>query len=429
MPMCDTICVTGGYTQNGAAMLAKNSDREPNEPHVITFIPAKTYTSGEILKCTYIEIPQASRTNAALLLKPDWIWGAEMGVNEHGVAIGNEAVFTKAKNDREALTGMDLLRLALERADTAEGALDTIISLLREYGQGGNCGYTKDFRYDNSFLICDPKNAFILETSGRNYAVVPVRDKAAISNRLFIRGEHTMRGGIEESEDFAKRFTEPLFSHFARGKQRRCQSLGAIEKGPVTVKQMMAALRTHASGVSGREFSRGSVGSVCMHAGGLIGDQTTGSFVAVLREGAPITIWATGASVPCISAFKPVFFGTKSNEASVGVNQAPVFEDEKEGREYWLRRERLHRAVLAGLVDADALRARRDALEEKWLGEEERLFCGGAPDIEQLKNFTSKAAAEEQAMVDEFFREDWDAIKGNNRFARYWREKNAKLGK
>lgn len=416
--MCDTICVTKDHTQNGAALFAKNSDREPNEPHVITFVPGGK-AAGATLKCTYIEIPQAQRTNAVLLLKPDWIWGAEMGVNEYGVAIGNEAVFTKAKNPGEALTGMDLLRLALERADGAEAALDVIVKLLKEFGQGGNCGYSKDFRYDNSFLIADSKSAFILETSGKNWAAVPVTDKAAISNRLSIRGAHTMRCGINEGEDFAKRFTEPVFSHFAQGKQRRCQSLGAVSEGPATVKSMIAALRTHAPGVGGREFSRGSVGSVCMHAGGIIGDQTTGSFVAVLREGAPMTIWVTGASVPCISAFKPVFFG---------YNQTPAFEDERKGREYWLCRERLHRAILAGLVDLNALRARRDALEEKWIAEEERLFSV-VPETERLKQFAARAAAEEQAMVDEFYSEDWDSVKGKNRFARYWRDKNAKLGK
>jgi dipeptidase len=107
-----------------------------------------------------------------------------MGVNEHGVAIGNEAVFTRAKKEKAGLIGMDLLRLALERADSAESALKVITDLLAEYGQGGNCGYTHEFRYDNSYLIADPTGAFVLETAGRAYAAVPVEKKAAISNRL-----------------------------------------------------------------------------------------------------------------------------------------------------------------------------------------------------------------------------------------------------
>jgi secernin len=58
-----------------------------------------------------------------LLAKPFWIWGAEMGANEHGIAIGNEAVFTKIPYDKQpGLIGMDSLRLALERAHTARRA-------------------------------------------------------------------------------------------------------------------------------------------------------------------------------------------------------------------------------------------------------------------------------------------------------------------
>ena len=158
-----------------------------------------------------------------------------------------------------------------------------------------------------------------------------------------------------------------------------------------------------------------------MHAGGLIGDQTTGSFVAVLREDTPMTIWTTGASAPCIAAFKPVFFGIESG--------APVFEDEAQGRGYWLQRERLYRAVIAGKVDVAALRAQRDALEAAWIAEEEKLFAVGVPEAAALQEFAARAAAQEQAMIDEFSREDWADIKGGGSYARYWRKHNAELGK
>ena len=76
-----------------------------------------------------------------------------MGVNEHGVAIGNEAVFTKVPYDRRpGLLGMDLLRLALERAESAEAAVGVITSLVETHGQGGNCWQVKRFTYHNSFI-------------------------------------------------------------------------------------------------------------------------------------------------------------------------------------------------------------------------------------------------------------------------------------
>ena len=62
--------------------------------------------------------------------------GAEMGINEYGVSIGNEAVFTKSKTKTPSLIGMDFIRLALERTKTAKQASEEIIRLLLEYGQG-----------------------------------------------------------------------------------------------------------------------------------------------------------------------------------------------------------------------------------------------------------------------------------------------------
>jgi dipeptidase len=138
-----------------------------------------------MVKCTYIEIPQVRETCQVLLAKPFWIWGAEMGSNEFGVTIGNEAVFTKTPYNKQAgLIGMDFLRLALERSDTAAAALTTIIQLLEEYGQGGNCGCAHAFYYHNSYLICDQEEAWVLETSGREWAAEKVVDVRSISNAI-----------------------------------------------------------------------------------------------------------------------------------------------------------------------------------------------------------------------------------------------------
>ena len=54
------------------------------------------------------------RTCEIVLSKPAWLWGAEMGVNEHAVAIGNEAVWNRLScpqyDSVTRLLGMDLLR-------------------------------------------------------------------------------------------------------------------------------------------------------------------------------------------------------------------------------------------------------------------------------------------------------------------------------
>ena len=140
--MCDTLIAGPDVTKNHFAIFAKNSDRPPNEAQFLDWIPARTYQPGESIQCTYINIPQVEKTAAVLLSRPFWMWGAEMGINQYGLVIGNEAVFSKVPANKEpALLGMDLLRLGLERAHTAVQAVEVIVELLEEYGQGGNCLY------------------------------------------------------------------------------------------------------------------------------------------------------------------------------------------------------------------------------------------------------------------------------------------------
>ncbi len=142
-------------------LFAKNSDRDPNEAQLLDWQPRRAHPGGAQVACTWIEIDQVAETNAVLLSRPYWMFGAEMGANEHGVAIGNEAVFTHAPTQKLGLTGMDLLRLALERAANAEEAVATIIGLLGTHGQGGGCGHEhRGLSYDNSFIVADRREAF-----------------------------------------------------------------------------------------------------------------------------------------------------------------------------------------------------------------------------------------------------------------------------
>jgi dipeptidase len=155
-----------------------------------------------------------------------------MGVNEHGVAIGNEAVFTRGGGyGTTGLTSMDLLRLALERCDSVRSAVDVIITLLEQHGQGGNCGFTKRFFYNNSFLVADTTEAWVLETVGKQWARKKVSGTGAISNLLtigsdwdelspgaepFAEQKHLRRG--EDRVDFAASFSDSLFTKFSRAR-------------------------------------------------------------------------------------------------------------------------------------------------------------------------------------------------------------------
>ena len=101
---------------------AKNSDRPPDEPQVVEWFPARR--PGTTLDTQYLELADPGAC-AFVGSRPTWLWGVEHGVNEYGVAIGNEKLYTTGapKHRPPALLGMDLVRLGLERGRTADHAV------------------------------------------------------------------------------------------------------------------------------------------------------------------------------------------------------------------------------------------------------------------------------------------------------------------
>src|SRR5206468_10622834 len=140
----------------GVTLFAKNSDRPPRECQRLVQLPAARHPSGSRVRCQYVDIPQAPATAAVLGSQPYWLWGFEHGINEHRVAIGNQTVFARESLGKTGLLGMDLVRLGLERARSADEALEVLTDLLVAHGQGGSGHAHVDWPYHNAFLIADP---------------------------------------------------------------------------------------------------------------------------------------------------------------------------------------------------------------------------------------------------------------------------------
>ncbi len=271
--------------------------------------------------------PSRVKRMQSILAKPFWMWGAEMGANEFGVTIGNEAVFTRVPYEKGAgLTGMDLLRLALERGSTAYDAMKVIIDLLEKYGQGGNCGFLHKFYYHNSFLIADPSDAWVLETAGKYWAAEHVTDIRTISNAITITNkwelastdlvEHAIeKRWCKKPEDFnfSKCYSDPLMTYFGDAKGRQTCTTMNLTHGntEIEARDLMELLRTHRRGnLSDWSPDRGFTGAdICMHAG--VGpvriNETTGSMVSELSQKDQLH-WFTGTTAPCTGIFKPVWF-------------------------------------------------------------------------------------------------------------------------
>ena len=266
--MCDTFVALPDATLDGSVIFGKNSDRPEGEIQDVVTFPAQTYSPGQKDQCTYIQISQVKHTYGVILSKPRWMWGAEMGANECGVVLGNEAVWTNQPYQSTGLLGMDLVRLGLERGETAFAALQVIVDLLEQYGQGGNCAEHFSFTYHNSFLIADRKEAWVLETAGKYWVVERVtQGTRSISNNLSIRSAgdlrhpNVVRDAVaqgrckgESDFDFAKLFSDggvedPLSSYSREG---RVRSLCQMHQGKFTLETAQSILRDHQ-------------GDICMH--------------------------------------------------------------------------------------------------------------------------------------------------------------------
>ena len=321
--MCDTLCVIGEH----GVLFAKASDRPVGEVQLFRSFPARP--SGGTLRTQYLSI--LDHGSAAFVGGyPTWLWGVEHGVNEHRVAIGNERVWTVDDADvlPPALLGMDLVRLGLERGRTAEEALDLMVNLLEEHGQGGIGEEATGEAYFSSFLICDPTGAWILETSNRTWAAKSVGRRGArggsISNRLTLETEWTRASrNVPPGANFQRWRDQDHPTPHADQRLAATAAVACADPAPGP-RELAAVLRHHGGRPWGAPTAErierdgidplppskprrdGTGVSVCMHLRGW--EATTGAMIASLPLDPhdPLRAWVLLGN-PCVGVFVPTF--------------------------------------------------------------------------------------------------------------------------
>ncbi|HLT34738.1 MAG TPA: carcinine hydrolase/isopenicillin-N N-acyltransferase family protein [Enhygromyxa sp.] len=419
--MCDSVVIVG---EAGSVWLAKNSDREPSESQAVEHIPAAEHPDGARLRCTHVEIPQVRRTHAITIARPTWMWGCEMGINQHALAVANEAVFTRLPIASSGLTSMDMQRLALERCRTADDAVEQIVELLDRFPQGGRMSHTGSLRYHGSFLLADPSGAWVLETAGSLWAAQRVLGRRSISNALTIEDDFDRihpeafayarrRGYCRSSRDFgfARCFSRGFYTVVGGAQARAARTHASTEVATLGVRELAATLRDHADDqpASGLRMQM-----PCAHASWLPtrrAGQTTASMIARL-DARGSQLWMTGTSSPCLSVFKPA-------PIDLGRPWAERPPERADADSLWWRHERLHRAVLGDWV------TRRSIAAEQRAALEQQSFAATAEQVEQhldlwdqhrraLPSWTERALAEGSARV--------------SSFNRYWRRQSRRDG-
>ncbi|HEY8418465.1 MAG TPA: C69 family dipeptidase [Limnochordales bacterium] len=370
IPSCDTFLARGAATVDGRTLFAKNSDRPETERQQYVIVPPMEHPPGAALHVQYITIPQVRETYGFVGAQPRWLWGLEHGVNQWGLAVGNEAIYTRLPPQEKGLLGMDLVRLALERARTAREAVDVIGRLVEEYGVGGSAYNPGPVYYDNAFLLVDPQDAWHLETAGRHWVARRLtEDRYAISNepsichqwnvsspgleqflrRLAAGGDAlsaaaaapqtTTAGasaaGADPGGQVGEAAQQGPYSFAAtvldrrrpRGQAtcRRGRGLELLGRGTVDVVGMMALLRDHYEGTPLGAWppEELDIKSICMHSTPYHPVRTAGSIVAELDPAGrqPPVLWLS-VGMPCRSIFLP--FRMPVGGAENGLSGSPV---------------------------------------------------------------------------------------------------------
>ena len=416
---CDTWAALRDVVRNGVTLLGKNSNRPIYDCQPLMFYPRKKWPTGTTINMGRIEIPQVEETFANIGSSPYWCWGYEEGMNEFGVAIGNEGVFSKDLREKVksfranqgpalGLTGMDLVRLGLERGRNARESLDVMIDLLEKYGQFGSGipGLGLEGAYDNSYIIADPMEVWILETAGQKWvARKQTQGIASISNKLSLSAEWDIsspdiidfaikKGWWSEEKRDSFDFEKAYIDDSDEGKIRNSRALirqqGSYrlldeKKGDMTIDWMKHISRDRSSNPS------------------IDRDQTASSCVVVLSSGEenlPVFWWC--AAPPSSSCYIPFFVqGSKIPEivSTAGTFGKKVTVPGRASRDsfsedsfWWLFRDLCDKVKLDRDKRFPRVREVFDNLEEK--------FASGLPElIKQAVELRKIGKIEEAAVL------------------------------
>ncbi len=388
--MCDSFVALPPATANGTVILGKSADCQINEAHALVRILGGKHIPGEAIRATHLVIPQAEETYEVIMGKSFWTWGGEIGINEHGVAIGNEAVFTTLQKEEksEGLMVIDMLRIGLERGKTALEAVKAIATMLEQFGQGGNCELAGNSHFDGSFLIADGSEAWVLETAGREWVAKKLTDSiGSISNVLSIHDDWDL-SSLKTRLDWATTYCDPEMTAKVGAVERQaCSYQGLVaHRGNITVKTAFDVLRLHGENYDPATAPVHTI--VCVHAGPQENRQwqATGAMVAEIRREGVIG-WFTATASNCLSIFKPVFPGVPLPD--MGAYPREQFDPAA----LWWRHELFHRRAMADFHNLlPEVRKDFDALEAEFLAQAPSVLKGSLKEKQEFVEYCFRKA-------------------------------------
>jgi dipeptidase len=304
--------------------------------------------------------------------------------------MGEEAVFTTQMNEeKDGIIGPDLMRIGLERGRDCREAIEMMTRLLEQYGQGGSAELKGNSHFDSSFLMADTKEAYILETAGRDWTVRQIEDVGSISNLLGIGTNYTrcsLPAGT--TVDWAKTYGLPDVPPTLGSPTRQAITYNTLleKKGQTTPRTMFDLMRHHGEGYHPATAEAHT--NICVHAGPQENRWWQADGVLVTDVGSHgVLAWVTGTSGNCVSIFKPVFMGVDLPDIG------PYPTEHFDPHSLWWKHELLHRRAMADFDElVPEIREDFDEIEEEFLEQAESVKRGTLAEKKDFMDYCFRTA-------------------------------------
>ena len=191
---CDMLVALGPATVERQTLVGLNFFLAGRERCRLRHFPASHHTPDQTIATGQLELPQVRATHAVLGLQSEGTWGLLQGCNEQQVALGVSHWRSRLTPAQPGLSGSDLVRLALERSNSARHAVEVLTDLMARHGHG-----IPGTSSASVFLVADPKEAYVLEAAGCCWALLDCRETRAVADVAMIRQDwQRLSAGLAE---------------------------------------------------------------------------------------------------------------------------------------------------------------------------------------------------------------------------------------
>jgi hypothetical protein len=168
---CDVIVCKGAATADGSLLMTAHWNWTDACPYPMMHVNREYHQPGEIVQLSFRTIAQVEVTWAYNYAHPTYgaagmppeIRLVANGINEWGVAIGNTTIRGNVPCIANGVDEDDVNRLVLDRATTAQEAVQLMGQLLTDYGFAAQSKYGDN---GHLWLVVDPNDAWVVESGG-----------------------------------------------------------------------------------------------------------------------------------------------------------------------------------------------------------------------------------------------------------------------